>query len=861
LHASIIRVESGHPLTGYCRLRAGTTFVDEVPPVTQANPAARIQTMALASYRLRVVGVRRWRSYLAIAALIGIVGGIALFAIAGGRRTQSAYPRFLKSVHASTLAIDPGGLDLQSANNILDQIAQLPEVEQTRSYVALNTGELIDGQPSFEHSFEALGSVDGRYFDQDRFTPTAGRLPDPDVADEVAINETAAERYGYRVGQVLQLGTYSDEQLADPSVLDNPPPPAATDRATVVGIGLFPEEVVQDDYDKSPLMLLTPAFTQDHIELGTYVWQGLILRNGDADINAVKSAYVSKLDPGIPQFFRTTSIDEFHTQQSIRPISVALAVFGCIALVAALLLGSQAITRQLRFERDERETWRALGASPATAMATSLLPIAIALVVGALAAVTLAVLASPLMPIGPVGRVEVSPGIDFDWTVLGLGGGVLVFVLLLVATVVAWREAPYRVASRANARSRSAIARSAAQAGMPPASVAGLRLALEPGGGSTAVPVRSVIASVTVAIAALVAAITFASSLHALVSKPDRYGWGWGATVWVGSGYGNTDAHALKATLAANPHVSQYTEIWFGSNLFDGQNLPALGIDLQDPQQAFTPTLVAGRSIQSPNEVVLGTATIVSLHKHIGDAISVGVNGQTTPLTIVGTAVLPTIGVVHGEHTSLGVGALVALDQIPGASRNLNGVENAGGNAAFISFKPGTDVDTEIAALRDQAEVFAPFQDTIVTPFSRPAEIVNATQAGSAPALLAAALVTAAAVSLALALASSVRRRRFDLALLKALGFTRRQVGATVAWQASTTVVIAVLIGIPIGALLGRWAWIAFARELNVVPRPEVPIVALVVLVVGALVVANVVAMVPARTARRVRPAIVLRGE
>src|SRR4051794_39528945 len=97
--------------------------------------------MSLALFHLRTSFRRRWRSYLAIVVLIGVVGGIGLFAVAGARRTQSAYPRFLRSVNASTLAIDPGGLDLESAHAVLDEVSRRPEVVQTRTYVAFNTGE------------------------------------------------------------------------------------------------------------------------------------------------------------------------------------------------------------------------------------------------------------------------------------------------------------------------------------------------------------------------------------------------------------------------------------------------------------------------------------------------------------------------------------------------------------------------------------------------------------------------------------------------------------------------------------------------------------------------------------------------
>ena len=77
----------------------------------------------------------------------------------------------------------------------------------------------------------------------------------------------------------------------------------------------------------------------------------------------------------------------------------------------------------------------------------------------------------------------------------------------------------------------------------------------------------------------------------------------------------------------------------------------------------------------------------------------------------------------------------------------------------------------------------------------RPAEIVNYQSTGDTPAILAAGLRGGAVVALATTLAASVRRRRRDLALLKTLGFTRRQLAVTVAWQASVAAIVGIVDG------------------------------------------------------------------
>ncbi len=67
--------------------------------------------------------------------------------------------------------------------------------------------------------------------------------------------------------------------------------------------------------------------------------------------------------------------------------------------------------------------------------------------------------------------------------------------------------------------------------------------------------------------------------------------------------------------------------------------------------------------------------------------------------------------------------------------------------------------------------------------------------------------------------------------------------------------------GIPLGIALGRWLWILFAHEIYAVPRPTVPVPLVVYVGLGALVLANAVAALPARYAARTPAALVLRAE
>ena len=68
-------------------------------------------------------------------------------------------------------------------------------------------------------------------------------------------------------------------------------------------------------------------------------------------------------------------------------------------------------------------------------------------------------------------------------------------------------------------------------------------------------------------------------------------------------------------------------------------------------------------------------------------------------------------------------------------------------------------------------------------------------------------------------------------------------------------------IAIPIGIILGRYGWRLFADQFGVVPDPAVPLYLMVALLPSALVLANLIAIIPGGAAARTKPALVLREE
>jgi ABC-type antimicrobial peptide transport system permease subunit len=147
-----------------------------------------------------------------------------------------------------------------------------------------------------------------------------------------------------------------------------------------------------------------------------------------------------------------------------------------------------------------------------------------------------------------------------------------------------------------------------------------------------------------------------------------------------------------------------------------------------------------------------------------------------------------------------------------------------------------------------------------VLPATPPPEVRDLSGATALPLALAFVLMLLAGATIAHTLLTSVRQRRRELAILKTLGFVTRQVRATVAWQATAIAGLGVIIGLPLGLIAGRYAWLLFAGQAAIVPVPVIsPLTLLAFPVVLAL--ANLIAAVPAWTAARTQPAIVLRAE
>ncbi len=833
------------------------------------------------SYRFRATFRRRWTGYLTLVLLIGLVGGVAMAAAAGARRTQSSFPTYLAGTNPSDVQVfaefDPI-TKTGFSEKVNEAVARVPGVERAVDVVGFD-GTLqvlghseVPGIPG-EAPPALEGSPNGEYFSTDRVTVLQGRMPNPGRMDEIVMSAGGAAQYGLHLGSTLRVAFFSDAQVQNPNFTGYPQnKPYLIVPFALVGIIESSQQVVEDDDAAlgDQVAVITPALTK-RLEscCAYYSYASLHLRGGEAHEAAVAAA-LNKVVRDLGPLGGATTWAPFvaKAERAIRPEAIAIGVFGLIAALAALVINGQVVSRLVRRNAGESAIVRALGAEPAMVMADGLLGVLAAVLTGALLAVALAVALSPLAPLGPVRPVYPDIGVSFDWTVLGSGFLLFVVVLGSAAVAVAYRVAPHRLAGRASAPEHNPVWSQAAAAALPPSAVLGLRSALGSGPGSAsgrdAAPVRSALLGAVIAVVVIVTSITFGASLDSLVSQPPLYGWNWDYALLAGfSAAENLPAAQTATLLDHDPDVAHWTGVYFVEAELDGQSVPVLAMN---PNAPVSPSMLSGHELASPSQIVLGPATLASLHTRVGGTVVATVDGHARTLRVVGRATLPTIGGSGDPALAMGSGAVMAASLFSATDLNQQGSPVAGPMAAFITVRPGV---SNAAALRSLDHITTVLNRTSdpdgpvggVVSALRPVEIANYRTVGTTPALLAAVLAAGALGALGLTLVASVRQRRRQFAVLKALGFTQRQLAASVAWQSSVAALVGVVVGVPAGIALGRWLWTLFADGISAVPHPTVPALSIALVALGAVVFANLVALVPGRVAARTRTSLLLRAE
>jgi ABC-type lipoprotein release transport system permease subunit len=789
---------------------------------------------------------QRWKSWLWLALLVALVSGLVLAGVAAGRRTSSAFPRFVLAhgYDAIAYSFEP-----------LPKIAALPEVASVTAVQSPGSGtpRCACTHKISENGF-SLYEVPKRGLSR-LVKLVAGEMPSPSDPDQVLASFTW-ENDGVHVGSVIRLPTYARSQQSALVNGENVASQGPTIALHVVGIEAaeseFPGGSSVTEYD----LYATQALARLLAGKTANYWGYFVrLTHGASDIPRFE-ADVQALgaDGSSDQDTPAATV-----VASIHPQAVGWWILaGLTALVGIIVLG-QAFSRQAAVASRTRGILSALGI---TQRQMVLVGMGRTLLVGALGVtggILLAFLLSPLTPVGEARLAETSNGFTFDAFVLLLGAVAAMVLVLALGFVPALRSARTGPAEESHVARPSRIVGFLAGAGGPPSMLIGVRRALERGHGRDAVPVGSALLGSILAVAALCATTVFGASLSHLTATPSLYGQPFDA--WLGTNGLPSTPNTMLSGLLHTRAVTGITGGISGDVRINGKTVDALAGDpLRGP---LLLTTVNGELPSSATEITLGATTIREVGAHVGALVKVtapvpGGGARTSTYRVVGTTSFPPDFGAGG----LGTGAVFTFGGYFRAQCAPGTVETSCekeasdsiGGVYLLRVQSGASGRAALSGLARQYPSSFSYPTT-------PANLVNFGEAVNFPFILGLVLIVFGVASLVHVLFVSVARRRREAGLLKALGLVRRQIAFSVWWQTTTVALVGIVVGVPVGIIVGRAIWQAFARNLGVLPESVVLGSVIVAVAVGALVVANLLAIGPAMVASRSRPASLLRSE
>ena len=758
-------------------------------------------------------------SSVALTILTSLAMAFVLTVTAGARRTDTSFARFRAASKSADVVVNVTGDDPIAIARRLDggpgvtAAAGLMLLFTTPDVPGIVPGESANGfggiNPAFGKDVQALRILEGR-------------AADPAAEDEITISRDLAELGGLQVGDRVPVASPGSFVEGD---------------VTVTGIHRWEFEL--GGQVPFPVAIFTAAFTERWMPAYTAAGDGqpfphfFMVRLDDPSPDGQRrfAAWVEdELGEGASVEDATRANETIRGSLQVQTVAL-LAVAG-FALLATVLILSQAAERTISGRADDVDRLLAMGMTFGQRAAVLALPVMAAVAAGGAIAVLVAIAASTLLPVGFARTVEPSPGIRIDLPVL----------LPLTAVMVAVVCARSAWAARRHATAAAAIEQPKPLR-IGPVSLVTARVGLQRALAGTSHVARgasrSAMVGMMVAVAGLVAVVTFTASEHRLLATPRAFGWSFDTAA-----FANADIDGSQASLLEQAEAMDAVDA-FGTVSVGG----ALAKDAPVEVQSFVselgdvhPALLRGRAATASDELVIGARISDELGYGVGDAVPMrGPSGEERPMTIVGVAVLPGIG--EGEF-----GFAVAVSASGAEALGIEWTDRAV-VAQIARNATRSDVVFEGEELGEQVDAFLP------------APLLNLERAGDVPSLLAAFLAVLGVGAVSHALVVTVRRSRREAATLRCLGFVRRQIVASVAWQAAVYGAIGLAVGIPVGVLLGRAAWSVVAGGLGVVNLPTVPLARVAQIGLACIVVAIATAVVPAWTAARTSPAAALRHE
>lgn len=782
---------------------------------------------------------RRPISVLGLAAIVALVAFVLFAGVAGAWRTASVLDRFQAETRTSDITVQALSPDLavdpQAGVDLAQALAEVDGVTGAGAVVGFPLD--IDGD-----YFMIFSSPDDSvYDDQDRPVVVAGRLPAG--PDQIAVNQEAARRLDLDIGDTVSGPTLRAEDMAE--VFGGGFPGFLGEALEVRVVGIIERGL--DLYGDSPLSgpsaVASPEFASVHGEtVGSYVSEVRLSTTDTSPalidrVTQVASAEVGAYEVGV----QTT--DEFwatNVSDAYRVLAFTIAGFTLLAALAGLLVVAQAIGREVNLAGRHDQVAGVIGMARRERIAVAVGPAWGAVLVGVAGGLVAAIAASGRFPIGRAREAEVDPGIRVE-------PRLLLLVLLLLAILGGWSLLSARRVTRdrtgAPGPRRSRFAARVARLGARPSTVMGVRMAIEPGTGVTSIPVRSAIVGAVVAIAAVTSVAVVSKTAEDVAAEPTRYGWVWSTVPDDLS----DDPEATAQAAAEVDGVDAVAGLWFTTVSLDGEQVPAAALEPLAGSMAFTQ--FEGRQPTGPSEVAIAPTLAEDLDLEIGDQLTLdaggedGGTGASIDLEVVGTVVGPPIDDFYREVV-LSVDGLNALAQSE--------------PTAYLAIR--YEADASAAGVEDDLEALG-YRFTSSAYPKPPSQVEQFRTV--APLLWGLILLVALLGALGLVhfLATTIRRRRGDLAVLRALGFTRRDVRRSITWQAVTAAAVGLIVGIPLGVAAGRTAWLVTVASLGIVDDPSTPWAFLAGAVAAGIVGSMVVSIAPGQIAARRSVVDVLRAE
>jgi ABC-type lipoprotein release transport system permease subunit len=263
---------------------------------------------------------------------------------------------------------------------------------------------------------------------------------------------------------------------------------------------------------------------------------------------------------------------------------------------------------------------------------------------------------------------------------------------------------------------------------------------------------------------------------------------------------------------------------------------------------SMSTTVLDGRPPAGAGEVALASRTMRDLGVELGDSVTLSGPEGDLHANVVGRVAMPMLNVAE---PSLGV-VLTPDDfaQTIGA--------DASSSMLAVSYADGVNAQQLEDALSSEYPLIFDAAASYPEP---PATLLQIRRLRPTFGALAVFLGVLGTIGLVHYLAVSTRRRRRQAAVLRTIGFSRWQLRTSVAWQALTIAAIGVVIGVPAGVVVGRWAWTEAVDDLGMVDAPTTPWLVGALVIAVALAGSALIGAVPGWFAGRRPPAEGLRSE